>query len=382
MADSLVRLRIDSAEYDQKLKRAAEGLTRYADECRKVGGTLEVVEKETLDYVRAVGQMETVSRTATGKLSEMKKTFVELSVQYQQMTEAEQQSPYGKATAKSLDELKARIIESKAQLEEANRLINGDGAKGGGGGLFSSDKLSGMLQVFGGNLMTKAAGMAAGFAAELGDAVKQGVELAKQGEGIRMAFERLGRGDILQGLREATHGTMTDLELMKAAVQFNDFKLPLEELGTMLAFAQQKAKDTGQSVDYMASSIVTGLGRKSVMILDNLGLGCIVEFCFLCHLDGLVALNYVLTRFGNLFLDRLCNFFYSSLFSNFRKFNFLNYFFHYWNNYLLFLFFFSKRNQFCNRFTPTCMNYSHIRLLLPRNREQLLYDIGPGYPFP
>jgi hypothetical protein len=59
---------------------------------------------------------------------------------------------------------------------------------------------------------------------------------------------------------------------MKAAVKFNDFKLPLDQLGTMLAFAQQKAKDTGQSVDYMVDSIVTGLGRKSLMILDNLGL--------------------------------------------------------------------------------------------------------------
>ena len=114
--------------------------------------------------------------------------------------------------------------------------------------------------------------MLAGLASEMGDMVKQGVELARQGEGIRNAFERLGRGDLLDGLRQATHGTVTDLELMKAAVKFNDFKLPLDELGTMLAFAQQKAKDTGQSVDYMVDSIVTGLGRKSLMILDNLGL--------------------------------------------------------------------------------------------------------------
>ena len=230
MADSLVRLRIDSQEYDQKLKRAAEGLTRYADECRKIGGTLEVVEKETLDYVRAVGQMDTVSRTATGKLAEMKKTFVELSVQYQQMTEAEKQAPYGKATAQSLDELKNRINESKAQLEEANKLLTGGGANAGGGGLFSSDKLSGMLQVFGGNLMTKAAGMATGFVSEISDAVKQSAELARQGEGIRNAFERLNQPGLLDNLREATHGTVTNLELMKAAVKFNDFKLPVEVL--------------------------------------------------------------------------------------------------------------------------------------------------------
>ena len=127
MADSILRLKVESQEYDNKLKQAAQGLTRYADECRKVGGTLEVVEKETLEYVRALGQMDTTSRTATGKLAEMKKTFVELSAQYKQMTDAEKASPFGKALAASLDELKGRIGESKVQLDDINKSINGGG---------------------------------------------------------------------------------------------------------------------------------------------------------------------------------------------------------------------------------------------------------------
>ena len=273
MADSILRLKVESAEYDNKLKQATNGLTRYADQCRKVGGTLEVVEKETLEYVRAIGQMDTTSRTATGKLAEMKKTFVELSAQYKQMTDAEKASPFGKALSKSLDELKPRIMEAKRQLDDINKSISG-ASSSIGGGLFSGldDKMSGAIQVFAGNMLTKAAGAVASLGSEMYGMVQQGIELAKQGEGIRIAFERLGRGDILQGLREATHGTVTDLELMKAAVKFNDFKLPLDEMGTMLAFAQQKAKDTGQSVDYLVESIVNGLGRKSLMILDNLGL--------------------------------------------------------------------------------------------------------------
>lgn len=130
MADSIVRLTVNSQEYDQKLKRAAEGLTRYADECRKVGGTLEVVEKDTLDYVRAIGQMENMSRTATGKLAEMKKTFTELSVQYKQLTNEEKQSPFGKALAQSLDQLKVRINDNKAQLDDVNKSLNcGGGLK-------------------------------------------------------------------------------------------------------------------------------------------------------------------------------------------------------------------------------------------------------------
>ena len=143
MADSILRLKVESQEYDNKLKQAAQGLTRYADECRKVGGTLEVVEKDTLDYVRAIGQMDTTSRTATGKLSEMKKAFVELSAQYKQMTDAEKNSPFGKALAASLDQLKGRIQDSKTQLDDINKELgntkqSGDSAKGGIEGLTSA----------------------------------------------------------------------------------------------------------------------------------------------------------------------------------------------------------------------------------------------------
>ena len=100
----------------------------------------------------------------------------------------------------------------------------------------------------------------------------EGVEMAQAADGVTRAFRQLDDGHILDNLRKATKGTVTDLDLMKAAVQAKDFRIPLEDLGKYLQFAQLKAQQTGQSVDYMTNSIVTGLGRKSVMILDNLGL--------------------------------------------------------------------------------------------------------------
>jgi len=160
MADSILRLKVESQEYDNKLKQATNGLTRYVDECRKVGGTLEVVEKETLDYVRALGQMETTSRTATGKLAEMKKTFTELSAQYKQMTDAEKQSPFGKTLAASLDQLKTRIQEGKSQLDDINKSVNGGG--GLTGALDSlSDKFGMSIQSLAGWGTALAAGKAA-----------------------------------------------------------------------------------------------------------------------------------------------------------------------------------------------------------------------------
>ena len=273
MADVITRFKLETTQYDSKLRDASKTLSEFARQASFAGKDFDKFTKGNVEAARAFGNISTSATNAKDKVKELVGAYNDMARSYNMLSKEQQQSDWAKAMAQSMQTLKGRISEAKKEMQE---LQNATKSAGSGGGLFSGDKLSGMLQVFGGNLMTKATGMAVGtianFASELGDAVKQGIELAKQGEGIRIAFERLGRGDILQGLREATHGTVTDLELMKAAVKFNDFKLPVEELGTMLAFAQQKAKDTGQSVDYMVDSIVTGLGRKSLLILDNLGL--------------------------------------------------------------------------------------------------------------
>ncbi len=104
------------------------------------------------------------------------------------------------------------------------------------------------------------------------DVAEESVELARSADGIIHAFQQLDNPNLLQTLRKATKNTVDDIELMKAAVRAKDFHIPLEDLGKYLSFAQLKAQQTGQELDYMVDSIVTGLGRQSPKILDNLGL--------------------------------------------------------------------------------------------------------------
>ena len=138
MAESILRLKVESQEYDNKLKRAAEGLTRYAEQCRKAGGTLQYVGDGVLEFTRSLGKMDTVATTTRGKLAELTKTYTELSMQYRQMTDEEKKGEYGKALAASLDQLRGRIQSSKHELDDINKSING------GGGLTSSlDNLAG-----------------------------------------------------------------------------------------------------------------------------------------------------------------------------------------------------------------------------------------------
>ena len=268
-SQSVLELAVNTGKWDAGLRKAQSALQNFT---QSNGGLQQALDKEGKSmqaFVQMMGKMDSTAKTAKGQMNDYRSTIEQLTMQYNRMTEAQQKS-IGQDYLHAIDQLKQKYQAVNDEIQEMNRGLSS--TKIPDAGVVGGGKLDGALQVFAGNMMTKAAGWAMSFASELGDAVKQGIELAKAGEGVRAAFERLGRGDLLDGLREATHGTVTDLELMKAAVKFNDFKLPLDELGTMLAFAQQKAKDTGQSVDYMVDSIVTGLGRQSLMILDNLGL--------------------------------------------------------------------------------------------------------------
>ena len=266
--DVITRFKLETTGFDSKIKKAAKELSDYSKTATQAKEGFNQFTKANIDAAKALGTTATSTTTAKERVKELVGAYNEAAKAYEALSDEHKQSDFAKALAGSLTQLQQRIRETKQEMQ-----CLGEGMKGGGG-LFSGlgDKMGGALQVFAGNIMTKAAGAVMNLGSEIADCVKQGVELAKQGEGIRNAFDRLGRGDLLDGLREATHGTVSDIELMKAAVKFNDFKLPLDELGTMLAFAQRKAQETGQSVDFMTESIVNGLGRKSLMILDNLGL--------------------------------------------------------------------------------------------------------------
>ena len=144
MADSILRLKVDSQEYDNKLKRAAQGLQQYADGCRKAGGTLEHLDEGVLEFTRALGQMETVSKSAKGSIGEMTKAFTDMSVQYNKLTDAEKASPFGQALKGSLDELKGRIQSGNAEIKNINDSLNG------GGGL--GDALNSIASKFGLNI--------------------------------------------------------------------------------------------------------------------------------------------------------------------------------------------------------------------------------------
>ena len=102
-------------------------------------------------------------------------------------------------------------------------------------------------------------------------AAREGMKLLQRAgklEGVENAFRRTGKN--LEDLRRATRGTISDFDLMQKSVIATT--LGVDNLETLFKFASIRARETGQSVDYLIGSIVEGIGKQSTMILDNLGL--------------------------------------------------------------------------------------------------------------
>lgn len=123
MAESIVRLRVESQEFESKLKRASQELLAMAGNARRTGATFAIADKEELAFVQSLGQLQTSARSAKGSIAEMTKAFQDLSMHYRDLTAEEKAAPYGQALEKSLQQLQDRINESKKSLGEINSSI-------------------------------------------------------------------------------------------------------------------------------------------------------------------------------------------------------------------------------------------------------------------
>lgn len=277
MADSIVRLRVDTKDYDANIKTARQGLLQMEQACRKVGGTFEYVEKAELEYVRALGQMETKSQSVKGKIGELTAAYTDLRAEYNRMTDAEKSSEFGKALNSSLEQMKGRIANNRQEFQ------NISGEIGNTSGVL--DKLSsafgvniGQLTKFGGlvGVATTALGVAkdAFFASEANvDAWQSTVESA---ESVYTSFlTAINNGDIsgflsridqiVQAAREAyneldTLGTMRTVQSPQTSAQQTEN----ERLRMMIQTRRYIAPTDGRKASMKNGQLLTDAQVKRI----------------------------------------------------------------------------------------------------------------------
>ncbi|MBR4648771.1 MAG: hypothetical protein IKO67_01295 [Bacteroidaceae bacterium] len=127
MADIISRLKLESGEFDSKIKRAGQELLAYSEHCKKFSLQMGFANKDAVEFAKQLGSMATTSTTVRGKINELSEAFINLKVMYNNMTDKEKEHPFGKNLAASLDQLKGRINDAKDDLANVTKELNNTG---------------------------------------------------------------------------------------------------------------------------------------------------------------------------------------------------------------------------------------------------------------
>ena len=116
MADTIIRLKVESQEYEGKIKRAVQGMQQLEKHVRDMGASFEVAEKADLEFVRALGDMETQTQSVKGQMREFTEAILTLKQQYDRLTDEEKFGEWGQAMMGSIDKLKVRAANLKDEM--------------------------------------------------------------------------------------------------------------------------------------------------------------------------------------------------------------------------------------------------------------------------
>ncbi len=274
----VLSLSTDQAQQEiHKLEKASSELKSENKELRKSMSDLTATGKRNSDEYRNLEEQYKKNNRAiaenTAKTERLLQTIDKQNKSYKQLSqEAKRLQRELDNTVKSLEperyeELSQQLVGVKNRMNELRGVSSSLKDS-----FFSLNKMKTVLAGSFAQIGYSIIQSISDTATKIKQFASEGMELATSADGVLHAFAQLGREDLLAGLRKETKGTVTDLQLMTSLIKARDFRIPLDEMGKFLAFAQLKAQQTGQSVDYMVDSIVTGLGRQSLLILDNLGL--------------------------------------------------------------------------------------------------------------
>lgn len=220
-------------------------------ELAKVQGQLKIIQKETETSEK---KMQSFSQSASQGNIKVSNTIAGMTLQMQQLQARIELT--NTADKKRLSELNSQYNQVKQKLDEVNKSLEKTATttasfKDAISGIFSAIIIRQIVSM---NLeLTKLAGTA---------------------EGVERAFTRAFKNApaLMNDLRKATHNTVSDLELMQQTLRATNLGVSVEHLATLFEFAAARAQQTGESVDYLVDSVVRGIGRKSILVLDNLGL--------------------------------------------------------------------------------------------------------------
>ncbi len=292
MLDDII-LKFDSAE---KKGRSASNSISFADAEKENTEAVNKSKKALTEYERIQRQLEKQEEKRVAAQTRLARRLAEQRVETQRLNREtrrnsivnnENERVYKRLSAqyaKQKDDLKDLVLlygENSREVREFAREVERTGQK-----IKTADNIAGDFQRNVGNYPSAlrpaitaikqfvgAFGIIEGvrFVARL---VTDMTRLAREAKGVEFAFQRIGREgqESFENIRNQTRGLFSDLEIKQAIVEFDNFRLSGEQLGTIFEFIAVRAAQTGQSFEYLRNSAIEAITKESVLRADNLGI--------------------------------------------------------------------------------------------------------------
>ena len=266
MNDIVARLKLQSSEFDSKVKRAAQGIQRMAEECHKAGGVLNALEDENKKYVQSIGRMETVSKTARGSLAELTAGFMDMKHVYNQLSQEEKNSEFGRELNKQIGILKQRVLDTKQELKSMEGELSGSKFGQFGGLIDDIGKKFGINANLTELLTSRTALMTAGIGASIAVITKAteawagyNKELAKQDQQTK----------VVTGLDDAGAKKMTDSIRAMVDTYNVDFRQAVEAANTLMSQFGESGEKATQLLRDGLRGMLQGDGPKLLQMIQQ-----------------------------------------------------------------------------------------------------------------
>lgn len=124
MADVITRFKLETTQYDSKLRDAAKGLSEYTKQATMAGSEFGKFTQKNVEVARSFGTIATSATNSKDKVKELVGAYNDVAKAYNALTKDQQNSDFGKALAQSMNTLKGRISEAKTEMNGTSSVLD------------------------------------------------------------------------------------------------------------------------------------------------------------------------------------------------------------------------------------------------------------------
>lgn len=123
MAEVITRFKLETTQYDSKLRDTAKSLADITRMASLAGSEFGKFTQKNVEAARSFGNIATSATNGKDKVKELVSAFNDVARSYNVLTKEQQQSDFGQALAQSMQTLKGRISEAKAEMNSTGGIL-------------------------------------------------------------------------------------------------------------------------------------------------------------------------------------------------------------------------------------------------------------------